>query len=90
MYFVGEGNLVHNENGFTLKSDDNLINFNKPPLATHTANCDYYWYEIGDVIAIGNEKILYHSFPINQKVPVYKVKLATEEIYKKAKSQITK
>ncbi len=90
LYFVGEGNLVHNENGFTLKSDDNLINFNQPALATHTANCDYFWYEIGDVIAVGNEKILYYCFPINQKVPVYKVKLATEEIYKKAKSQITK
>ncbi len=90
LYFVGEGNLVHNESGFTLNSDDNLINFNQPPLATHTANCDYYWYELGDVIAIGNEKILYYTFPINQKVPVYKVKLATEEIYKKAKSQITK
>ncbi len=90
LYFVGEGVLKHNQNGFTLTSDDNLINFSQPPLITHTANCDYYWYEIGDVIAVGNEKILYYCFPINQKVPVYKVKLATEEIYKRAKKQVKK
>ncbi len=88
LYFVGEGKLMHSKDGFSLISDDNSINFSQPALATHTANCDYFWYEIGDVIAVGNEMILYYCFPINQKVPIYKVKLATEEIYKRAKNQI--
>ena len=49
--------------------------------ATNTAADDYFWYEIGDVIGIGNADALYYCFPKKQGV-VSKTRLATEELFK--------
>ena len=43
---------------------------------------DYFWYEIGDMICIGDNKILYYCFPKVENVDVAKARLATEEMYK--------
>ena len=40
------------------------------------------WYEIDDVIGMGNSRALYFAFPTEHKEVVGKVKLAVEEIYK--------
>ena len=42
---------------------------------------DYYWYEIDDVICIGDTEVHYFLFPKN-KAPVAKIRLAAEEMYK--------
>ena len=81
LYMVGSGTLTHSENGFTLTSDDGLINYTQPPLSSYTLNADYYWYEIGDMVSIGNKEALYYCFP-KSPVSVTKMRLATEEIYK--------
>ena len=43
---------------------------------------DFNWYEIGDVICIGDRNALYDCFPKNTGDVVAKARLATEELYK--------
>jgi hypothetical protein len=50
---------------------------------------DYYWYEIGDMICIGNNDVLYYCFPKGAD-PVAKARLATEELYKLKKRRPAK
>ena len=40
-----------------------------------------FWYELGDVICIGNGEHLFYCFP-QGNVPVAKARLAAEELYK--------
>lgn len=81
MYMVGEGKLVHDENGFLLDGCDGKLHYTQTPLASYGLNADFYWYEMGDVIGIGNSKRLYYCFP-KQESLVTKARYATEELYK--------
>ncbi len=81
IYMVGEGHLTHDENGFTLTGCDGKLQYSQGPLACYSLYSDYYWYEIGDVICIGNNDALYYCFPKCGDV-VAKTRLATEELYK--------
>ena len=81
MYRVGEGHLVHDGNGFTLTGCDGRLHYTQGPKAHHSLYADYYWYEIDDVICIGDSEVHYFCFPKN-KAPVAKIRLATEELYK--------
>jgi hypothetical protein len=56
-------------------------------LASYSLYSDYYWYETGDVICIGNANVLYYCFPKDGRDVVAKTRLATEEIYKIAKQK---
>jgi len=90
LYMVGEGRLIHTHEGFFLFGCDGKLNYTQKPLASYSLNADYYWYEIGDVISIGNQDILYYCFPKGGKDVVTKTRLATEEIYKIAKAHTKK
>ena len=81
LYMVGEGRLVHNYNGFKLTGCDGKLNYEQKPLSSYSLNSDYYWYEIGDVISIGDKNCLYYCFPKKEGV-VSKTRLAAEELYK--------
>lgn len=85
VYRVGEGVLEHNENGFHLSGCDGKIDFSLKPTSSYSLNSDYYWYEVGDVICIGDNNILYYCFPKNSGDIVAKTRLATEEMYKIAR-----
>ena len=85
LYTVGEGKLVHDENGFTLTGCDGKLSFTQPATASYSLNSDYYWYEIGDVISIGNKDRLYYCFPKGGE-SVAKARLAAEEMYKLKKA----
>ena len=87
LYMVGEGKLTHDETGFRLTGCDGKLDYIQGPLASHTLNADYYWYEIGDVICIGNKDALYYCFP--DRDVVTKTRLATEELYKMKKTRKT-
>lgn len=87
LYMVGTGRLTHTTEGFTLTSDDGQIHFTQPPLASHTLNADYYWYEIGDMIGVGNSDVQFYCFPQNCGDIVTKTRLAVEELYKLKKSK---
>jgi len=81
LYMVGEGKLIHDENGFRLTGCDGRLQYEQGPLACYSLYSDYYWYEIGDVICIGNHDALYYCFPKDGDV-VAKTRLAAEEMYK--------
>ncbi len=89
LYMIGTGTLVHNENGFKLTSDDGLLNYEQSPLHSYSLNSDYYWYEIGDMISIGDKNMLFYCFP-TENVSVTKARLATEELYKIKQDNLTK
>ena len=81
---IGGGRLRHDGNGFHLVNDSGSLDYTQSPVASHTLYSDYYWYEIGDVIGIGNNTFSYFCFP-KTDVSVSKVRLATEELYKMKK-----
>ncbi len=81
IYMVGEGKLTHDKNGFVLTGCNGELSYMQSALSSYGLYSDYYWYEIGDVICIGNTKILYYCFP-KQKDVVAKARIAAEELYK--------
>ena len=78
---IGGGHLTHDQNGFHLTSSDGALDYSQSAVASHTLYSDYYWYEIGDVIGIGDNEFSYFCFP-KTDVSVTKARLATEELYK--------
>ncbi len=81
IYMVGSGRLVHDAEGFRLTGCEGELDYSQGPLANYGLYSDYYWYEIGDVICIGNNDVLYYCFPQGGDV-VAKTRLAAEELYK--------
>ncbi len=89
IYMIGDGRLVHGTDGFVLESDDGHLHYRQSPLASYSLYSDYYWYEIGDMICIGNRDSLFYCFP-KEKCPVAKARLAAEEMYKTARRRVKK
>ena len=83
---IGGGHLTHSLDGFHLTSDDGKLDYRQSPVASHTLYSDYYWYEIDDMIGIGDNEFSYFCFP-KAKTSVTKARLATEELYKIKKYQ---
>lgn len=82
IYRVGEGRLKHSLSGFELTGCDGQLNFKTKPSASYSLYSDYLWYEIGDMICIGDSKAFYYCFPQTDRDIVAKTRLATEELYK--------
>lgn len=85
LYMVGDGWLTHSREGFRLTGCQGKLSYEQKPWVAHTLNADFYWYEIGDVIGLGNRDRLYYCFPQGaggRIPPVAKARLATEELYK--------
>ena len=89
IYMVGSGHLSHSAEGFRLTGCDGKLSYEQGPLACYGLYSDYYWYEIGDVICIGNQDALYYCFP-KGSTPVAKTRMATEELYKLKKRRKVK
>jgi hypothetical protein len=82
LYRVGEGRLLHTNEGFHLTGCDGKLDYKHPPLGSYSLYADYFFYEIGDVICIGTPKVLYYCFPKGAGDVVAKTRLATEELHK--------
>ena len=81
VYRVGEGTLIHSPEGFRLTGCDGKIDDTQSPKASYGLYSDYFWYEIGDMISIGDAKMQYYCFPKEDAI-VAKARLAAEEIFK--------
>lgn len=90
IYRVGEGKLTHTAEGFYLTGCDGQLEYKQKPSSSYSLYSDYFWYEIGDVICIGDNKVLYYCFPKAEGDIVAKTRLATEEMYKLAKQSKNK
>ena len=82
IYKVGEGNLLHTCDGFHLTGCDGKLDYKQQPESSYSLYSDYYWYEIGDMISIGDAKTQFYCFPKGEEVVVAKARLATEELFK--------
>ncbi len=82
LYKVGTGHLSHTTEGFRLVGCDGQLDYKQSPHTSHSLNADFYWYEIGDMICVGDDKIQYYCFPKNAGNVVAKTRLAAEELYK--------
>jgi len=80
LYMVGDGHLTHTAEGFLLTGCDGKLHYEQSPLASHSLNVDYHWYEIGDVISFGNKDALYYCFP-KQRGVVTRTRIAAELLY---------
>lgn len=80
LYMIGSGVLTHDQAGFTLTGADGREYFRQLPYSAHSLNVDYFWYEKGDVICIGNSDALFYCFPKGD-CSVTKARLAAEAIY---------
>ncbi len=87
IYMVGEGRLHHDLEGFRLTGCDGKLNYSQKPQSCYGLYSDYYWYEIGDVICIGNSDALYYCFPKGCSDVVAKTRLAAEELFKMVRSK---
>lgn len=87
IYKVGTGRLTHTTDGFHLTGCDGQLDYIQPPLASYSLYADYFWYEIGDMICIGDKRQLFYCFPRNGGDIVAKTRMATEELYKIKKSE---
>ena len=81
-YEVGDGRLTHSEEGFHLTGCGGKLDFTQKPLASYSVNSDYFYYEIGDMISIGDKDGLFYCFPPEGVDVVAKTRLAAEELYK--------
>ena len=86
IYRVGEGRLIHTREGFHLSGCEGKLDYWQKPISSYSLYSDYFWYELGDMICIGNSKVLYYCFPTGQQDVVAKTRLAAEELYKLTKA----
>ena len=86
IYLVGSGRLRQDLTGFTLDGCEGKLHFERPANQSYSLYADYYWYELGDIICIGDREIQYYCFP-PEGTPVAKARLATEELYKLQKKR---
>ncbi|MBQ4268229.1 MAG: 1-acyl-sn-glycerol-3-phosphate acyltransferase [Clostridia bacterium] len=87
IYELGAGRLTHDANGFCLTGADESFTYKQSATAAYTINADFYFYQIADVINIGDKNIQYYCFPIGEKTSVFKARLAAEEAYKLARKK---
>ena len=83
IYKVGSGHLTHSSDGFVLDGCEGNLHYEQKPKASYSLYSDYYWYEIGDMICIGDMKTLYYCFPKGTGDVVAKARIGTEELFKK-------
>ena len=81
LYSVGTGRLVHDGTGFTLTGCEGRLSYHQSPAASYSLYADYFWYELGDMICIGDGTTLYYCFPQGAGDVVAKTRLAAETLY---------
>ncbi len=82
IYRVGSGVLEHTAEGFHLTGCDGQLDYTQKPSASYSLYSDYFWYEIGDMICIGDHRALYYCFPQGAGDVAAKTRLAAEELYR--------
>lgn len=87
IYEVGSGRLVHRPDGFELTGCDGRLVYRQRPDHSYSLYSDYFWYEIGDMICIGDQDKLFYCFPEEGSGNVVaKTRLAVEELYKRCRA----
>ncbi len=81
IYMVGEGHLHQDGNGFRLTGCNGKLDYTQSPLSSYSLYADFYWYEMADVIGLGDRNVQYFCLP-KERISVAKARMAAEELYK--------
>ncbi len=84
---IDEG--LYSLEGFELTGADGKLDYKQKPERSYSLNSDFYWYEKGNVINIGNKDMQFYCIPRDSGDIVAKARLATEEMYKILKKNIS-
>jgi 1-acyl-sn-glycerol-3-phosphate acyltransferase len=82
LYNIGKGRLIHDKNGFHLTGCDGKLDFKVSPKSQYSLYSDYFWYELGDMIAVGDSNSTFYCFPPKELDVAAKTRLAVEELAK--------
>lgn len=85
-YRVGDGTLTHNAEGFHLTGCDGRLDYRQSSRSMYTCESAFFWYQMKDVIGMGDKRALYFAMPKNRTELSAKTRLAVEEIFKIIKS----
>lgn len=88
VYEIGEGVLTHGTEGFRLTGCDGKLDYKQSAGFAYTINSDFNWYQIGDVINIGDLNTQYFCFPKVEGDHAFKARLAAEELYKQNRKKL--
>jgi len=89
IYNIGNGRLVHDENGFRLYDDKGKLLYEHSPLTSHSVCADLHWYEKGDVIGIGTKDMTYYCL-LKDSHKVTKMRHGAEALYQKLRPRTEK
>ncbi|MBQ2957684.1 MAG: 1-acyl-sn-glycerol-3-phosphate acyltransferase [Clostridia bacterium] len=86
LYKVGEGRFRFEDGKYVLTGCDGVLHYEQNITSSHSLNVDYFWYELGDMISIGDKNALYICFPKDGAV-VTRARIAAEEIFRMKKGR---
>ena len=89
IYTVGSGRLTHDNTGFHLTGCGGKLDYTQKPQVHYSLYADYFWYEMADVVCIGDTEVHYFCLFKNGE-SVAKIRLAAEEMYKLYKAKLLK
>lgn len=87
VYKVGDGRVSHSLEGLHLTGVNGKLDYKQSSKSMYTVEAAFYWYTLGDVIGMGNNRALYFAMPKEDVHVVGKARLATEEIFKMLKEK---
>lgn len=90
VYTLGDGTLAHDKDGFVLTDANGNVVCKQAPLASYSVNVDYNWYEIGDIVSIGDKNKLFYCLFKDKNQPVTKARFGAEELYKLLRESLQK
>ncbi len=83
---MGDGTLIHDENGFTLTSDEVKLHF--PPSSMLSVHTEYNYRDRGQCITLSTLDNTYFLFPKEEGFNATKIQFATEYLYKQSKANV--
>ena len=76
--------------GYKLTSNDGELCYEQKILTSYSLNSDFNWYELGDIISIGDGSTLFFCISRAEVDVAAKARLIHEEAYKIARAAVTK
>lgn len=81
LYHIGDGHLHHDKNGFKLTGCNGELEYSQGNNVSYSLYSDYFWYELGDMICVGDLKTRYYCVFKEKKDIAAKARLAVQYFY---------
>ena len=81
LHRLGEGHLRHTMNGFSLIGLGGELAYRRNNKASSSLYSDFYWYELGDMICLGDKEARYYRIIKDGSDVASKARLASEILF---------